>query len=222
MERNDMYEKLETFFTGNPLAMAGLVALFVALMLLCFRWIKYFSGTVMPKRVSGSIDRERCAGMIEGKLRGFAAIHECRMLRDLRLGEGGSVRVDLLLIGLYGVTAFVGCDAIGELYPVDEEGPELTAFVSGQKVKYPNPMRERREAERLIMEILRTSGEKRGICEAVEVFTNSRTTLVTSDQMKLTSIKDLPKLMRLSKYDGDAGIDIERVESIFMDRSNKE
>ena len=211
-----MWQQIEDFFLSSAAGLAMLMAVLVTLFICCARFVSYYSTKVMPKRIASSSDRRRCAGAIERKLRGFSASHSCRMLKNVRLGE--QAVADLLLVGLFGAVAFVGCDEQGEIYPVDEQAVEMTGYLFRTRMKYKNPLRERRLAERGLQEALNLAGFKNVRGRAVVVFTNRRCTPVAPPSDSYCQLGELSRRMGGAEYDQDLGVDPDAVAKIFEDR----
>jgi len=207
---------LESIFGDSVMGIGFFLVAALAIMILCAKALNHYTQNVLPKRVAANVNRAKCAPAIEGKLRGFKSTHECRVLRNVELGtEKESAIADVLLIGYWGVIAFVGCDEQGELYPVDEEGAEMITYVSRKKQRVKNPMRERRLVDKGIRETLAEAKLWSTKTEAQVVFTNRRATLIAPESINGMTLEKLPKYMRAPKYDSDSGINIDITEKVF-------
>lgn len=207
---------LESIFGNSIMGIGFFMVVMFAVMILSAKALNHYTQNILPKRVAANVNRAKCAPAIEAKLRGFKSLHECRVLRGVQFGdEKESAVADVLLIGYWGVTAFVGCDEQGELYPVDEEGAEMITYVSRKKQRVKNPMRERRLVDKGIRETLAEAKLWSTKTETQVVFTNRRATLIAPESINGMVLEKLPKYMRNPRYESDSGINIDITEKVF-------
>lgn len=157
-----------------------------------------------------------------GTLKNFALVRRFKVLSGRTLHvKGEDYPIENMMIGYFGILLVTTCGARGEYYGT-LDGDNWSVTLNDKKTTFPNPFKEQEKLIAAMRTLFSANNVYKVPIENLVVLSNrsNKTALYITNSGEILLPRKLKGYLQKSKFEKDAGIDIEQVAALLEQNSD--
>ncbi len=193
----------------------------VAAVAITIVFLRRFQGVKSEKKSISELPNDEHKGRdaILRQLRRFAAVNEFKVLEPVALtGVHGTTDLDAILVGWFGVLG-VKCLGYGGTVYGNAEEEDWVQEMNGRRRTFKNPMTRSQQSNRVIRDVLFSTGLKSIPVETVVVFTGKSTELALPRSTGHYTEKTFGAYLKSTHFEEDKKVEIEPIVKLLTEKN---